>query len=401
MKRILITTGIFPPDIGGPATYGELLAGALSDRGFKVCVLTYSKKLRTDGYDAKYKFKVVRIWGRWPIWVKHFIFGTKLLGLARKCDVVYALNVWSAGFPSLIVSRIFKNKFIVRIVGDYAWEVGVGKSKVDILIDDFQKSKKKGWIGTLFKLQRWVCKKADTVVVPSKYLAGIVQDWGVPENKIKVVYNGVGFKATNLSKAASPLVDEFRPTIGREEARNKIGIHGNIILSIGRLVPWKGFRMLIKIMPRVLELKQFARLVIVGEGPDRKALEAIVKNMGLGQKVFLVGKKSKEEMSLYLAAADMFVLNSGYEGFSHQILETMTAGVPVIASVAGGNKEIITQGENGFLVKYNDEFNIVEAIKALWNDKELAEHFAEEGKKTVRKFSSEKMVEETVKVLSS
>lgn len=385
MSKILITTGIFPPDIGGPATYGELLAGALSDRGFKVCVLTYSKKLRTDGYDAKYKFKVVRVWGKWPIWVKHFIFGIKLLGLARKYDIVYALNVWSAGFPSLIVSKVFKKKIIIRVVGDYAWEVGVGKGKVGILIDDFQKLKKKGWIGTLSKLQGWVCKKADAVMVPSKYLAGIVKGWGVSESEIKVIYNGVDFKPAGFSK---------------EETRNKIGIHGNIILSIGRLVPWKGFRMLIKIMPRILELKQFARLVIVGDGPDKKALEAMVKNMGLGQKVFLVGKKSKEELALYLAAADIFVLNSGYEGFSHQILEAMIAGVPVIASVAGGNKEIITQGENGFLVKYNDEFNIIEAVKALWSDKELAEHFAEKGKKIVRKFSSEKMIEETIKVMS-
>lgn len=401
MQRILITTGIFPPDIGGPATYGELLAGALSDRGFKVCVLTYSKKLRTGGHDAKYKFKVIRVWGRWPIWVKHFIFGIKLLGLARKYDIVYALNVWSAGFPSLIVSKIFKKKLVIRIVGDYAWEVGVGKGKVSTLIDDFQKLKKGGWIGALSKLQGQVCKKADAVIVPSKYLAGIVKGWEtspvrdseslqrsisnrISESKIKIIYNSVDFKTSNLSK---------------EEARNKIGIHGNIILSVGRLMPWKGFRMLIKIMPRVLELKQFARLVVVGDGPDKKALDAMIKNMGLDQKVFLVGKKSKEELATYLAAADMFILNSGYEGFSHQILEAMTVGIPVIASVAGGNKEIITQGENGFLVKYNDEFNIVEAVKALWNDKELRGHFAEEGKKTVQKFNLEKMIGETIKVL--
>lgn len=383
MSKILITTGIFPPDIGGPATYGELLAGALSDRGFKVCVLTYSKKLRTDGHDAKYKFKVVRVWGKWPIWVKHFIFGIKLLGLARKYDIVYALNVWSAGFPSLIVSKVFKKKIIIRVVGDYAWEVGVGKGRVKLLVDDFQRTSKKGWIDILHKLQGWICNKADIIIVPSKYLADIVKGWGVSESKIKIIYNGVDFKPADLSK---------------EDARTKIGIHGNIILSIGRLVPWKGFRMLIKIMPSVLELKQFVRLVIVGNGPDKKTLEAIIKNMGLSQKVFLIGKKSKEELAVYLAAADMFVLNSGYEGFSHQILEAMTAGAPVIASAVGGNKEVITQGENGFLIKYNDEFNIVEAIKALWDDKELVERFAEGGKKTVEKFSSERMVEETIKI---
>lgn len=380
-NKILIATGIFPPDIGGPATYGETIASVFAKRGIRVRVLTYSKKFKTKtgGYD----FKVTHVWGGWPIWIKHFIFGVKLLGLARRCDTIFALNIWSAGFPSLIASKILRKKFIVRIVGDYAWEVGVGKGLVKVSIDDFQKSKKGGWIETLYKLQGWICRKADTIIVPSEYLREIVKGWGVSNSKIKIIYNGVDFKSAGLPK---------------EEARNKIGIHGNIILSVGRLVPWKGFRMLIKIMPQLLNLNQFARLVIVGDGPDKKSLEAMIKNLNLDKKVFLTGRKSKEELAIYLAAADMFVLNSGYEGFSHQILEAMACSVPVIASAVGGNKEIIKQGENGFLVKYNDEFNIVEAIKVLWNDKELAARFSEEGKETVQKFSLEKMVEETIKL---
>jgi len=383
MNKILITTGIFPPDIGGPATYAELLANELNAKGFDVCVLTYSKQFFRSRHS--HRVKIIRVWGKWPKGIKHLIFGIKLLGLARKRDTIYALNVWSAGFPSLIAAKLFKKKFVIRIVGDYAWEVGVGKDRVKLLIDDFQKAKKSGWIGMLYKLQGWVCKRADTVIVPSKYLAGIVKGWGVPEAKIKIIYNGVDFKPSDLS---------------REEARNKIGIHGNIILSIGRLVPWKGFRMLIKIMPCLLELKQFARLVIVGDGPDKKSLESMVKNMGLSQKVFLVGKKTKEELAVYLAASDMFVLNSGYEGFSHQILEAMVAGTPIIASAVGGNKEVITQGENGFLVRYNDEFNLVEAIKTVWQDEKLRDELGENGKKTVQKFSSEKMINETLKVLN-
>ncbi len=381
MKKILITTGIFPPDIGGPASYAKTLAAKLRS---SVTILTYSSVWSFKD-DKNQPYKIIRVWGKWPIWVKHFVFGIKLLGLIRKCETIYALNVWSAGFPSLIAAKLFKKKFVIRIVGDYAWEVGVGKGKLSILIDDFQKSKKSGWTGLLYKLQGWVCKKADVVIVPSKYLAGIVKSWGVDESKIKVIYNGVDFNFSELSK---------------EEARNKIGIHGNIILSIGRLVPWKGFRMLVKIIPRLLELKQFSRLIIVGDGPDKRKLELMVKNMGLSGKVFLVGKRTKEELAVYLAAADIFVLNSGYEGFSHQILEAMTSGAPVIASAVEGNKEIITQGQNGFLVRYNDEFNLVEAIKTIWQDEELKEELIANGKKTVQKFSLGKMIEETTKILN-
>ena len=381
MKKILKTTVIFPPDIGGGASYAKTLVTKL---GSSVTILTYSSVWNFKD-DKNQPYKIVRIWGKWPIWIKHFIFGVKLIGLARKCDTIFALNVWSAGFPSLIVSKIFKKKFVLRIVGDYAWEVGVGKGRLSILIDDFQKSKKSGWIGLLYRLQGWICKKADVVIVPSKYLASIVRGWGVSDSKIKIIYNGVDFKPSGLSK---------------EEARNKIGIHGNIILTFGRLVPWKGFRMLIKIMPRFLELKQFARLVIVGDGPDKKPLESMIKNMGLENKAFLVGQKTKEDLAVYLAASDIFVLNSGYEGFSHQILEAMTCGVPVIASAVGGNKEAITQGQNGFLVRYNDEFNLVEAIKTVWQDEKLKDELVENGKKTVQKFNSEKMITETAEILN-
>ena len=127
----------------------------------------------------------------------------------------------------------------------------------------------------------------------------------------------------------------------------------------------------------------------------------MINNLNLNKKVFLAGKKPKDELAIYLAAADMFVINSGYEGFSHQILEAMTCGIPVIASAVGGNRELITQGDNGFLVKHNDEFNLVEAIKTIWQNPEFREELAESGKKTVLKFSSDKMVEQTIKILSS
>jgi glycosyltransferase involved in cell wall biosynthesis len=157
--------------------------------------------------------------------------------------------------------------------------------------------------------------------------------------------------------------------------------------------------MLVKIMPRLFEINQFFRLVIIGDGPERKTLESIVKNMHLENKVYLVGKKSKEELALFSAAADIFVLNTAYEGFSHQILEAMAAGMPVITTAVGGNREVVRQGENGFMVKYNDEFNLIEAIKTVWQTPELRERFVEEGKKTAAHFNVDKMCQETIALL--
>jgi len=106
-------------------------------------------------------------------------------------------------------------------------------------------------------------------------------------------------------------------------------------------------------------------------------------------------------ISRNLAAADIFVLNTGYEGFSHQLLEAMLAGVPVVTTRAGGNRELINQGENGFMVNYNDEFNLFEAIKTLWQMPALCEKFSLAGKQTAERFGVTRMLEETVTLLTT
>ncbi|MBX4190285.1 glycosyltransferase family 4 protein [Candidatus Parcubacteria bacterium] len=375
---ILIATGIFPPDIGGPASYAHTLATRLSDQ--PISVVTYSSILKSES-----PIRVIRIWNKLPKGLKHLVYFFNVFKEASNCRTILALNAVTAGVPAALVAQLRKKRFFVKIVGDYAWEIATHKGKTSLLINDFQKSPRSGMVGLLHRLQVWTTKKADGVIVPSEYLSSVVQGWGVPASKVHVIYNGAKFNPVEMSK---------------EEARKQLGISGNVILTVGRLVPWKGFRMLIKLMPKLSEVNQFFRLVIVGEGPDRRTLELMIKHMGLDRKVVLAGQKTQTELAVYCAAADMFILNSGYEGFSHQILEAMIAGVPVIASAIGGNKEVIHQGENGFMVKYNDEFNIVEAVRTLWTIPELRERFITEGKKTAAYFSVEKMFDETIKLLT-
>lgn len=378
-KRILISTGIFPPDIGGPASYAKILGEKISDE-FSVRVITYSSVSKYSG--DKISYPVVRVSRKIPKVLRHLVYFFKTFWLAKKSDLVFSLNAVSAGLPALASAKILRKIFAVKIVGDYAWERAVNSGKTNLLIDDFQKSRKSPFISLLFWLQKFVCRKADLVIVPSKYIAGLVRGWGIEERKIKVIYNGVDFKPLGISK---------------EEARKKLGITGNVILSIGRFVPWKGFKMLIKIMPQLLKINQFLRLVIVGDGPEYNLLQSMIKNLNLENKVILAGRKSPEDLKLFLAAADIFVLNTGYEGFSHQILEAMACNVPVITTCVGGNKEIIKQGENGFMVRYNDEFNLIEAIKTVWQINEIREGFIDKGRETVRRFNIDNMIKETKK----
>lgn len=383
-KGILIATGIFPPEIGGPASYAKTLAVRLSASG-PVGVVTYSSVWKFET-DSTLPFKVIRIWRGWPKGIRHLVYFFRVWNEVRKYETVVALNAISAGWPARLAARLYKRKFVVKVVGDAAWERAIGTGKTSLLLNDFQNSKKTGFIKLLHYIQFQVCKGAHKIIVPSEYLANIVQSWGIPAEKLVVIYNGTDFKPSELSK---------------EEAKKKLGLSGNVILSAGRLVSWKGFRMLIKIMPKLKEINAFFQLVIVGEGPDRKNLETMIKNLGLDRKVVLAGKKPQSVLAEYMAAAELAVLNSGYEGFSHQLLEYMAAGVPVVVSSAGGNREIIRQGENGLMIKYNDEFNLIEAIRAIWNNPELREELIMGGKKTVEKFSVERMFDETISLLGS
>ncbi|MBX4211191.1 MAG: glycosyltransferase family 4 protein [Candidatus Yanofskybacteria bacterium] len=382
--KILIATGIFPPEIGGPASYAREVSRFLA-KNHEVTVVTYSSQLQYQE-DKEFPFRVIRIWKSIPKFIRHGVYLIKLLPQVRRADKILVLNAVSAGALVAFACRLFKKKFIVRVVGDYAWEMAIQRGETNLMINDFQKLDRPGKSRLLHRIQTRTCRQAEKIIVPSSYLASLVEGWGIPREKIRVIYNGVNFKAITLAK---------------EEARKTVGIAGNIILSVGRMVPWKGFRMLVKIMPQLLEVNPFFRLVIVGDGPDFKVLQAMSKNLGLENKVFLVGRKNQQELAVHLAAADMFVLNTGYEGFSHQILEAMTAGVPIITTAVGGNREIITQGENGFMLKYNDEVNLVEAIRSLRQVPDLQEKFIAGGKESVARFSVQKMLEETETLLTA
>lgn len=381
-SSILVLTNIFEPDIGGPASFVRVIAPELA-HNCRVTVVTYSPVWSYAG-DKALPYKVVRVWKHWPRVIRHPLYLFKGLWQARKHTLLFVLSPMNPGLVARLARRLFDKPYIVRLVGDWAWEFAANTGRTQLLIDDFQVSKKSGIVAIHNRIQRTVCRYAAAVIVPSQYLATLVKGWAVPEESIHVIYNSTEFESTSMS---------------REEARRKVGVPGFILLSVGRLVPWKDFRMLIKLMPTLLDLNGFFRLVIVGAGPELQTLETFIRHLHLEKKVFLVGRKSPRDLMLYMRAADILVLNTGYEGFSHVILEAMTMGVPVITTNVGGNREIVRQGENGFMVKYNDEFNLLEAIKTVWRSGELRERMIEEGKRTAREFTVQQMKENVLKVI--
>lgn len=383
MTKIIIATGIFPPDIGGPATYCEKLANDLVSQDISVKVICYSD-VKEYG---RYNFPVVRISRNYPKVVKHLIYLWKLLVISKDADVIYAQNPVSAGLPALLASRILRKKMVLKLVSDGAWEYYVTQVKNYDDPEKFQHQTYDFKTEFLRKIQKMSAKGAGKIIVPSLYVKNIISQWGIALDKIAVVYNAPKQMASlNLSK---------------EEAKEKIGVKGDIILSVGRLAPEKGFDTIISSMPELLIKNPGFKLLIVGEGEKRKDLEVKIQELNLGNNVKMTGQVPSQEIPLYLKAADLFVLDSQGEGLAHVILEAMQIGTPIIASRHGGNIELIEDSFNGFLVEYNNQGELTEAILELWQDKELQQKFIKNSYEKIKGFNWEDLIAKTLKILKT
>lgn len=192
MKKILLATGVFIPDIGGPASYTRAIGEKLA-RAYSVTVLTYSPVWNHAG-DAQFPFRVVRVWAKWPWPVRHLLYSLRMLHLGRGHDFILALNAINAGPVAALASRLFKKKYVVKIVGDRAWESAIHRGSTNLLINDFQKTQRTGWAGLIHRFQVNASLRAEKVIVPSEYLANIVQGWGIDPDNIRVIYNGSDFR---------------------------------------------------------------------------------------------------------------------------------------------------------------------------------------------------------------
>jgi len=186
----------------------------------------------------------------------------------------------------------------------------------------------------------------DGVIVPSQYLKRMVVGWGVDAAKVWVIYNAL---PPVEEKTGDSVGTHGRAPPSQAEARAQLGLgDGPLLLTAGRLLPWKGVDHLIAALPYVPE----ARLLVAGDGPMLDGLKQQAQGSGVGERVAFLGRVPRDRLVLYMKAADYVALYSGYEGLSHTLLESLRAGTPVIASDKGGNPEVVQHGVNGLLVPY-------------------------------------------------
>jgi glycosyltransferase involved in cell wall biosynthesis len=364
--NVIIVTGIFPPDIGGPATYVPSISSELVERGHKITVVTLSDTLDHD--ERSYPFPVHRIRRSLFKPARFLITVLCTLRAGRTAQVLYVNGLY---FEAVVANFLLRKALVQKIVGDWAWEWATNKGWVKATFEEFQKCRYDLKIEFLKALRNFCARLADTVIVPSEFLARAVANWGVSESKITVIYNAVELPSS--ISLLIPLSTRFK------------------IVTVGRLVPWKHIDHLIEALSECDE----AGLVIVGDGPERSRLEELARARQLSERVFFAGQRTKEETLAIMAACDLFALNSSYEGFPHVVLEAMSAGLPVVATAVGGTPEIVRDGENGLLIPPNANGALSKILIRLLTSSDERHRLAVGAHATTERFRRSAMIDAT------
>ena len=375
--KLLLVTGIFPPDHGGPAGYIPRIAAELVRRGHAVRVVCLSDRLDHD--DRGYPFAVHRIRRGMPLPARMLRTIAAIYRGSRGADAVLVNGL---RLEAMAATRLSGVPAVHKVVGDLAWERARNRGWFAGTLDEYQAAPKGPKLRLLDWLRTVPLRGAARVIVPSRYLGGIVAGWGFPAARTSLVYNAVEPRRDDDAPADVPPLPPFA---------------GPTVVTVCRLVPWKGVDGLIEALPEL----PGARLMVVGDGPLRAALERLAAERGVAERVVFAGGVSAAGVRALLRQADVFVLNSSYEGLPHVVLEAMAEGVPVVATDAGGTGELVEHGVTGLLVPVGAREALVAAIRTLLGEPHTARALRDGAARALEsRFSYAAMVEDTERLLA-
>ena len=223
---------------------------------------------------------------------------------------------------------------------------------------------------------------SDRIVVNSEWLKTYLVQLGSNPDKIIVIYNGTDY-------------ERYQNNDDRRKLKKKYAIPGqvNVITIVARLHVMKDHETFLRTVKVLKESSMAVMALIAGDGDERYRLESKATEMGLADCVRFLGNVSDNISEIY-RITDVFVLTSQWgESFPNVILEAMAAGVPVVASCISAVPEIISDGENGFLVEKKNHSGFADKAARILEDEDLRQKLVENGRKTVKEFSVQKMVE--------
>lgn len=350
--RVLVTVGIFPPDIGGPATFVPKIAKYFQDElNYEIEILTLSDNKNSNINDD---FSVKRIDRNLPIiyrWLKT-IFTIYKLG--KNKDLIFVNGL---GTETTIANIFLKKKIIRKIVGDPVWERAYSKAKISESFDEFQVKNYGFSISLQKKVRSFSIKKSDIVVTPSQHLKNFILNLGF-KNKIEIINNGVFIPEENTNIFTN---DQINITI------------------VSRLVSHKNIK---KIIRAISDLNDpLIYLNIIGDGPELNQLQKISLESNNKDNIIFHGKLNRDDINHIFLKSDIYIQASNYEGLPHSLLEAMSYGIPVLCTPVGECKEILGNEDRGYILDLPvSKNNIKSKISEIIGEKNIANKKGERGK---------------------
>ncbi|MFT7668541.1 MAG: glycosyltransferase involved in cell wall biosynthesis [Planctomycetota bacterium] len=355
--RVLITSPVFPPDLGGPAVYVPSFARYLLERGHQVKVVAFCSELEPKGFPF-----AIHAVPRGPLPLRYLKAFFAVLKEAKDVDIVYVQE--HLALLHVLAARLRGKPVVIRIMVDGAWEIAHRKGWCgDDDIVTFQ-TKRYDW---RVKLTRFLQKRwwgwCTHIISCSEFLRQILlQSYGVSPNKVQKIFNA--YHGTPPSEVSTDRI-ALREELGlRPETR--------YILTICRLMVWKGVS---GILEALAKLPTEAHLLIAGDGDMEEPWKELARELGIAERVTFLGNVPHARIPLYVRASDVFVLNSRYEGLSHTLLEVLHLDTVMIASNVCGNPEVVQHEKNGLLVDPHNPQELADAIERLLGDPELCERY--------------------------
>lgn len=366
---VLVTASL---SVGGTERQIVDLASSLHERGWGVLVYSFadgrfSSELRARGV-AVIVSPLQAEWSRFPkmrMFIRRGAIAAHLLKilLKRRPSIVqfFLPEAYLIGTPLAVVARIPVRIMSRRSLNLYQQKYGAPAA----------------WIERRFH------RLMTAVLGNSRKVSIELRDQeDVPVEKIGLIYNGV-----DLDRIVHDDVSTLRTALGISSA-------SLVLVSVANLIPYKGHRDLIEGVASVAsKLPSGWVLLLVGrDGGLGNELRRVVANYGLDRHVLFLGERS--DISVILAASDIGILCSHQEGFSNAILEMMAAGLPVVATDAGGNAEAIIDGECGVIVPISQPTALARALLRLANEPTFRQKMgAAASKRVVEHFSKEQCIE--------
>jgi len=325
--KFLLISGIYRPEIGGPATYLPTLAEALIDQSNQVEVITLknsSAPAQSEVWQVNYITRDQNLLLRF---IKTVIL---IIRKARPAKYIFSNGLIQETAVALL---FIKRKSVAKVVSDPVWERAINNNESSLNVVEFNDSNLKFKHKLQRILLRWSLNRFEVVTCPSIQLKKIIENWGVYK-PIKFIPNGV------------LLVNEESTDTDFD------------LVTVCRLISLKNIDKIIR-----ASLKMNVSVAVVGSGPEEYRLKALA--ISLGAKVTFFGQLDKNEVNKILLRSKIYLNLSDHEGLSFSLLEAMSSGLPSIVSNIQGNTNVITNGLDGIVVDVKDENQLINAIKTL------------------------------------